>query len=76
MEAKCDIHESRIIAGIKKDKNTRIKRESVQFLVRRTVSSNTYTIETKRPISGRANPGSLESDLVSVCVKRTARACK
>jgi len=34
------------------------------------------TIETKRPIFGRANPGSSESDLVSVCVKRTARAYK
>ena len=30
----------------------------------------------KRPISGRVNPGSSENDLVSVCVKRTARACK
>ena len=67
MEAKCDIHESRIIAGIKKCKNTRIKRESVQLLAKCTVSSNTCTIETKRPISGRANPGSSESDLVSVC---------
>jgi len=76
IEAKCDIHESKVIAGIKKGKNTRIKRESVQFLARSTVSSNTCTLETKRPISRRANPGSSESDLVSVCVKRTARACK
>ena len=76
IEAKCDIHESKIIAGIKKGRITRIKRKSVQFLARRTVSPNTCTIETKRPISGRVNPGSLESDLVSVCVKRTARACK
>ena len=30
--------------------------------------------ENKRPISGRANPGSSESDLVSVCVKGKARA--
>ena len=34
------------------------------------------TIETKCPISGRANPRSSESDLVSVCVKRIARAYK
>ena len=30
----------------------------------------------KRPISGRADPGSSESDLVSVCVKEKARAYK
>jgi len=41
----------------------------IQLLARRTVSSNTCTIEPKRPISGCANPGSSESDLVSVCVK-------
>ena len=29
-----------------------------------------------RPISGRANPGSSERDLMSVCVKRKARADK
>jgi len=33
-------------------------------------------IETKRLISGRANLGSSESDLVSMCVKRTARVYK
>ena len=32
--------------------------------------------KTKRPISGRANPGSSESDLVSVCAKGRARAYK
>ena len=45
---------------------------------------NTYglieylTIETKRPISGCTNPGSSESNLVSVCVcvKGRARAYK
>ena len=75
IEAKCDIHESKIIAGMKKERIPESK-ESVQLLAKRIVSSNTCTIETKRPISGRANPGSSESDLVSVCVKRTARACK
>ena len=48
----------------------------IQLLTKRTVSSNACTIETKRLISGRANSGSSESDLVSVYVKRTARACK
>ena len=51
-------------------------RESVQLLTKRTVSSKTCTIETKRPISGRANLGSSESDLMSVCVKGKARAYK
>ena len=76
IEVKCDLHESKIIAGIKKCKNTRIKRERVQLLAKCTISSNTCTIETKRPISGRANPESSESNLVSVCVKRTARVYK
>ena len=71
IESESDMHESKIVAGIKEGKNTRIKRKSVQFLAKRTVSSNTCTIETKRPISGRANPRSSESDPVSVCVKRT-----
>ena len=51
-------------------------REKLQLIAKRTVSSNTCTIETKRPIYGRANPGSSESDLVSVCVKGKARAYK
>ena len=42
-------------------------REKLQLFAKRTVSSNSCTIETKRPISGRTNPGSSESDLVSVC---------
>ena len=51
-------------------------REKLQLFAKRTVSSNTCTIETKRPISGRANLGSSENDLVSVCVKGKARAYK
>ena len=53
-------------------------REKIQLFAKRTVSSNTCTIETKHPISGRTNPGSSENDLVSVCVcvKRRARAYK
>ena len=55
-------------------------REKLQLFAKRTVSTknstNTRTIETKRPISGRANPGSSESDLVSVCVKGRVRAYK
>ena len=51
-------------------------REKLQLFAKRTVSSNTCTIETKRPISGRANLGSSESDLVSVCVKGRAHAYK
>ena len=57
-----------------KARNIRIlesNREKLQLFAKRMVSSKTSTIETKRPISGRANPGSSESDLVSVCVKRT-----
>jgi len=34
IEAKCDIHESKIIAGIKKGKNTTIKRERIQLLAK------------------------------------------
>ena len=51
-------------------------KEKLQLFAKRTVSSYTCTIETKRPISGRANPGSSESDLVSVCVKGRGRAYK
>ena len=76
VEAEGDILETKNNNRNKKGKNTRIKRESVQLFAKRTVSSNTCTIETKRPISGRANPGSSESDLVSVCVKGKARAYK
>ena len=51
-------------------------REKLQLFAKRAVSSYSCTIKTKRPISGRANPGASESDLVSVCVKGKARAYK
>ena len=42
IEVKGDIHESKkIIVGIKKGKNTRIKREKLQLLAKRTSSTNT-----------------------------------
>ena len=60
-----------IIAGKRKCKSTRIKgrenREGLKLLALWTVSSNSCIRETNCPISGRANPGSSERDLVSVC---------
>ena len=49
------------------------KREKLQLFAKHTVSLNTCIIEIKRPISGHANSGSSENDLMSVCVKGRAR---
>ena len=66
IEAKCDIHESKNNSRNKKMQEYQNKKGGrIQLLAKRTVSSNACTIETKRPISGRTNPGSSESDLVS-----------
>ena len=76
MEAKCDIHESKNNSKNKEMQEYQNKRERTQAPRKAYCLSNTCTIEIKRPISGRANPGSSESDLVSVCVKRRTRAYK
>ena len=76
IEAKGDIHESKNNSKNKKmQEYQNQKGERVQLLARRTVTSKPAQWN-KRPISGHANPRSSESDLVSVCVKGTARACK
>ena len=64
-----------MIAGIKKGKDTRIEQGEAPALREAYSLIEHLTIETKRLISGRANPGSSESDLVSVCVCKEECSC-
>ena len=70
IEAKCDMQES------KKNSKNKEMQEYHNQKGERPAPRKAYSLiehlhnETKRPISGGTNPGSSESDVVSVCVKR------
>ena len=77
IEAKGDIQESKNNSRNKERKeyqNQKRERESGSSQV--VQSHRTSAQKNKRLISGHANPGSSESDLVSVCVKGKTRAYK
>ena len=76
MATECDKGRIRKQQEDKRDENTRIRERETQAPRNMYGLIEHLTIETKCPISERTNPGSSESDLMSVCVKRRARAYK
>ena len=76
IKAKCDIQESKNNSKNKERKEYQNQKKESPVLRKAYSHIEHLHNRNKRPISGRANPGSSESDLVSVCVKGKTRAYK